>query len=69
VDAVASDAGTGGMYSILIYNNSGDNNIDVQVRNNGANIGLSNNLDIGHRAMASIYVVGDYAACEIMDAA
>jgi hypothetical protein len=57
------------MYSILIYNNSGDNNIDVQVRNNGANIGLSNNLDIGHRAMASIYVVGDYAACEIMDAA
>jgi hypothetical protein len=69
VDAVASDTATGGMYSILIYNNSGDNNIDVQVRNNGANIGLSNNLDIEHRAMASVYVVGDYAACEIMDAA
>lgn len=69
VDAVASDAATGGMYSILIYNNSGDNNIDVQVRNNGANIGLANNLDIAHRAIASVYVVGDYAACEIMDAA
>ena len=69
VDAVASDAGTGGMYSILIYNNSGDNNIDVQVRNNGANIGVAKNLDIGIRAMASVYVVGGYAACEIMDAA
>jgi hypothetical protein len=69
VDAVASDAATGGMYSILIYNNSGANNIDVQVRNNGVNIGLANNLDIGDRAIASVYVVGGYAACEIMDAA
>jgi hypothetical protein len=57
------------MYSILIYNNSGDNNIDVQVRNNGANIGVATNLDNGDRAMASIYVVDGYAACEIMDAA
>jgi hypothetical protein len=69
VDAVASDAATGGMYSILIYNNSGNNNIDVQVRNNGVNIGLANNMDAGDRAMASVYVVGGYAACEIMDAA
>jgi hypothetical protein len=57
------------MYSILIYNNSGNNNIDVQVRNNGVNIGLANNMDAGDRAMASVYVVGGYAACEIMDAA
>ena len=69
VDNVASDANSGGMYSILIYNNSGDNNIDVQVRNNGTNIGLANNLGTGERAMASIYVVDGYAACEIMDAA
>ena len=69
VDAVASDAATGGMYSILIYNNSGSNNIDVQVRNNNVNIGLASNMDIGDRAMASVYVVGGYAACEIMDAA
>lgn len=69
VDAVASDTATGGMYSVLIYNNSGNNNIDVQVRNNGVNIGIANNMDIGDRAMASVYVVGGYAACEIMDAA
>ncbi|CAB4134762.1 hypothetical protein UFOVP281_1, partial [uncultured Caudovirales phage] len=69
VDNVASDATSGGMYSILIYNNSGANNIDVQVRNNGTNIGLANNLDNGDRAMASVYVVDGYAACEIMDAA
>lgn len=69
VDAVANDAATGGMYSILIYNNSGNNNIDVQVRNNGVNIGVATNLDIGDRAIASVYAVGGYAACEIMDAA
>jgi hypothetical protein len=69
VDNIASGSTDGGMYSILIYNNSGDNNIDVQVRNNGTNIGLANNLGTGERAMASIYVVDGYAACEIMDAA
>jgi len=69
VDAVAADTATGGMYSILIFNNSGANNIDVQVRNNGVAIGLATNMDIGDRTIASIYVVGDYAACEIMDAA
>lgn len=69
VDLVTGDPLTGGMYSILIYNNSGDNNIDVQIRNNAANIGLVNNMDIGDRAIASIYVVDGYAAAEIMDAA
>lgn len=69
VDLVTGDPLTGGMYSILIYNNSGDNNIDVQIRNNATNIGLVNNMDIGNRAIASIYVVDGYAAAEIMDAA
>ena len=69
VDNVATDATSGGMYSILIYNNSGDNNISVQVRNNATAIGAVKLLDNGQRAMASVYVVDGYAACEIMDAA
>jgi hypothetical protein len=69
VDNVAGDATTGGMYSVLIYNNSGASNVTVQVRNNGTNIGTAKNMAVGERAIASVYVVDGYAACEIMDAA
>ena len=68
-----SVAGEGGHVAIMIYNNSGSaiGNGDLRLRNNGTQISTNSGTTIanGTRGMFTIYFVGNYAACEFMEAA
>lgn len=61
-------ANEGGMYAFLIYNNAGSN-MDLDIKNNGNTLtNASKNLPNGSRHIATVYCVGNYASCEVMDA-
>lgn len=65
-------AGEGGHQAILVYNNSGSTIGvgDLRIRNNGTQISDTKVvIPVGGRIIATVYCIGNYASCEIMDAA
>ncbi len=60
-------SGEGGMYAILVYNNSGSA-MDVTLANNGVTGSTLKNLANGDREMVTVYCVGNYASAELMSA-